>query len=163
MHVGQHATVERHHVAEAGIVDLEAADDVRLAALENLDDAAFSPLVGTAFHSRDDPIAVHRFGKIRGCDVDVAGVSVLRHDKAEAAGVGGQSPDDEIHLLGQSEAIAANLQQIARRDECLELSLEAGAFFARHAQYLHQLASGGRMMDRLTNAVEEILIATQRE
>ena len=43
VHVGQHATVERHDVAEAGGVDLEAADDAALAALENLDDAAFEP------------------------------------------------------------------------------------------------------------------------
>ena len=38
---------------------------------------------------------------------------MLGDDEAEAAGIGREPPDDEIHLLGQAEAVAANLQQLA--------------------------------------------------
>ena len=89
--VGQHAAVERHDVAETGIVDLEAADDGLLAALEDADDASLEPLLGLALDARHDAVAVHRLGQVRRRDVDVlalARLGVLGHDEAEAAGIG---------------------------------------------------------------------------
>ena len=77
--------------------------------------------------------------------------------KPKPAGVGREPADDEIHLLGQAEAVAANLQQIARGHERLQLTLEGGALLARHAQQLDQLACGRGVMDRLANAVKKIV------
>ena len=79
-----------------------------------------------------------------------------RDDEAEAARIGGELPDDEIHLLGQTEPIAADLQQIAGGDKRLQLALEGGALLARYAKQLCQLARGGRVMDRLANALEQV-------
>ena len=118
MHVGEHAPIERHDVAEAGVVGLEAADERRLAALEDPDDAPFEPLLGLPLDARDDAIAVHRLGQVGGRDVDVllvAASTVLGHDEAEAGRIGREPADDEVHLLGQAEAVAANLQQLAGR------------------------------------------------
>ena len=83
MHVGEHATVERRDVTEAGVVHLEAPDDVGLTALENLDDAAFDALLRAPLDARDDPIAVHRLGQIGRGDVDVTTLTVLGHDEPE--------------------------------------------------------------------------------
>ena len=120
-----------------------------------------SALLCAALDASHDAIAMHGLGQVRGGNVNVI-VSLLGDDKAKAARIGGELPDDEIHLLGQTEPIAADLQQIARGDHALQLTLEAGALFARYAKQLYQLPRGGRVMDRLANALEQILIATQR-
>ena len=86
-------------------------------------------------------------------------VGLLGHDEAEPAGVRREPPDDEVHLLGQAEAIAADLQQFAGGDQRLQLPLEAGALLAGHAQHLHQLARGGGMMDVLANLSSKKIVS----
>ena len=62
-------------------------------------------------------------------DVDVLAVlpvrRVLRHHEAEAAGIRGQTADDEVHLVGQAKAIAANLEELAGRDQRFSWRLNA--------------------------------------
>jgi hypothetical protein len=72
-------------------------------------------------------------------------------------------PTNQIHLLGQTESIATNLQELAGGRQVFELALERRPLLARDAQELNDLASGGRVMDRLANALKEIVSATQRE
>jgi hypothetical protein len=88
---------------------------------------------------------------------------MLRDDETEPPRIRGEPPDDEIHFLGKTEPVATDLKQIARGDHALQLPLEAGTLFAGHAKQLYQLARSGRVMDRLTNALEKILITPQRE
>src|ERR1041385_3094540 len=141
MHIGQHATIERDHVAEATLVLLVPTDDRVLTAFENPDDAAFRSLVCVAFDARDDAIAVHGFGEIGGGDVDVAPLALdgmLRHDEAEAARIGVHPADDEIHLFRYAEAVAADLKQVTAAGERFELSLETRALLAGHTQDLRE-------------------------
>ena len=105
---------------------------------------------------------MHRLGQVGRGDVDVSN-AVLRDDEAEPARIRGEPPDNEIHFLGQTKPVATDLKQIARGDHALQLPLEAGTLLAGHAQHLYQLARSGRVMDRLPNALEKILITPQRE
>ena len=109
-----------------------------------------SALSVSPLDARHDAVAVHRLGEIRGGDVDVLPLAarVLGDDESETAGIRGEPADDEVHLLGQAEAVAANLQQLAGVTERLQLALEGGALLARHAQDLRELAGGGGMMNR---------------
>ena len=84
----------------------------------------------------------------------LAGLGVLGHDEAEAGRVGLQPADDEVHLLRQAEAVAADLQQLAVGDERLQLALERGALLARHAEHLRELARGGGVMHLFPDADE---------
>ncbi len=86
----------------------------------------------------------------------LAGLRVLGHDEAESAGIGLQPPDDQVHLLRQAEPVAADLQQLAVGDERLQVTLERGALFARHAQQLRQLARGGGMVNVFSNEAEDV-------
>jgi hypothetical protein len=70
---------------------------------------------------------VHGFGEVGGGNVDVLSFAVGRvfgHDKTKAAGIGLQPADDEVHLLWQPEAVAADLQQLAAGHQRFQLSLE---------------------------------------
>ena len=62
-----------------------------------------------------------------------------------------QSPDDEVHLFGQSVSIAADLEEFTGSDERLQLSPESCALIARYAQHPHQIPHGCRMMGMLAN------------
>ena len=116
--VHQHAPIERHDVAHAVLVAVVAADDPRVAALEDADDAPFD---AAAFldplDARDDAVAVHRLVQVRSRDVDVAAAveRPLGDDEAVAAGMRLQPADVQVHLFGQAEALAANLDEIAGR------------------------------------------------
>ena len=133
---------------------------------EGVGDSQFEAARGVAVDSAGNVYVAdtnnHTIRKITFFGV-VTTLAVLGYDETEPTRVGGEPPDDEIHLLGQAEAVATNLQQIARRHERLQLTLEGGALLARHAKHLHQLACGRGVMNRLANAVKKVLIATQRE
>ena len=82
---------------------------------------------------------------------------VLGHHESKTTGIGLQATDDEIHLLGQPESVAADLQEHAVADECLQLTLEAAALVARHAEELRKLACVGRMMNFVANESENVV------
>ena len=99
-----------------------------LRALEDADDAAFgAAAVLDALDAHDDAVAVHRLVQVRRrrcrcrrrASSGRSGV-----DEAVAGRVRLQPADVQIHLLGQAEAVAADLDQLARRDERLEVPLE---------------------------------------
>jgi hypothetical protein len=83
-------------------------------------------------------------------------VDGLGGNKPIAGRVDREPSNHEVHLLGQTEAIAADPQQIAGLDEVLELALERRHVFARNAKRARQLASRGRMMDVLANQTKKI-------
>jgi hypothetical protein len=68
-----------------------------------------------------------------------------------------QPADVEIHLLGQAEAMAPNLNQVARGEQGLDMALERSAFVARNFENLQQLAHGGRMMHALAHEREDVV------
>jgi hypothetical protein len=71
---------------------------------------------------------------------------LIRNHKPESTRVRRETADDEVHLLGQSVSIAANLKEVAGGDQCLQPASEAGALVARYAQHPHQIPHRGRMM-----------------
>src|SRR5262245_29825077 len=177
--------IERHDVTEIRRVSLESADDLFLPSLENPNDSSFGTSFGAALDSRDDTVTVHGVHQVSGRDVDVLllvdgpasrfcgglGMSFLRrpphgvlgHHESKATGTGLQATDDQIHLLGQSESVPADLQEHAVAYECLQLTLEAAALFARHAEKLCQLARVGRVMDLVTNQSENFVAGKHGE
>ena len=94
--------------------------DRRVSAFEDPDDPPFDAAAFLhALDARDDAVAVHRFVEMRTGDVDVAaGVELtLGRDEAVAGRMRLQPADVEVHLLGQSESLASNLNEIAGRNE----------------------------------------------
>ena len=73
------------------------------------------------------------------------------NDEAESGRVRLQPPDDEIHLVGQADAAAFRLDELARRDERLQETPERHAFFLRNLERLDELSRRGRMRDLLTH------------
>ena len=97
---------------------------------------------------------MHRFVEVRAGDVDVAAGRLERplgHDEAVAGRVRLQAADVEIHLLGQAEALPADLDEIAGADERLEVALERGALVARDLEELQELAHAGGMVHPLAH------------
>ena len=113
-----------------------------------------------ALDARDDAVAVHRLVQVRARDVDVAGARLERplgDDEAVAGRVRLQPADVQVHLLGQAEAVAADLDQIARRHERRDVAFERRAFVARNFEHLQQLAHGGRMVHPLAHQREHLV------
>ena len=171
MHVGDNAPIERHDVAETSVARFIASDDGGVSTIEYADDAPLDTAIGATLDSRDNPIAVHRLVDLRRGNVNVlslassavavmrapSGVEGLGGNEPIAGGVDREPADHEVHLFGQTEAIAADPQQIARRDEVLELAFERRHFFARNTKRACQFASRGRMMDVLANQTKKIV------
>ncbi len=115
----------------------------------------FGAPLRAAFDTDDDTIAVHRFGEIGRGDVDIRALSVrvglIGNDKAEPTRVRRESSDHEVHLVRQSVAIAADLEEFTGSDERLQLSPESGAFVARYTQHPHQVPHSRGMMGMLAN------------
>src|SRR4029453_2577677 len=100
--IGKNGRGERPHVSEPWIIHLEPADDVRLAALQNFDNAAFGPLVSVPLDPSDHSVSVHRLDEVRGGDEDVPAIvsdGLLRDHESEPTNVRGQPSYNEIHLL----------------------------------------------------------------
>ena len=117
VHIGHDAAIERLHEPEARVVDVEAADDRRIAALEDADDAPFEPVLGRpALDAREHAIAVHRFLDVGRRHVHVGRVAagLVGNDEAEAGRVHLKAADDEIHLVGQADAAALGLARARR-------------------------------------------------
>ena len=58
--VGEDTPIEGHHVPEAGIINLEAAYERAVCALQDADDAALGAIAALMFEPRDDTVAVER-------------------------------------------------------------------------------------------------------
>ena len=158
--VHQDPPVERYDVAHSRIAAIVSADDPFVAALEDSDDASFgaAALLDT-LDANDDAVTVHRFVQMGTGDVDVAaGVErPLRGDKAVAGLMRLQAADIEIHLLGQPEPMATNLDEIARGHQRLDVALERGPLVARHLENLKKLPHGCGMMHAVTHEREHLI------
>ncbi len=138
--VHQHAAIEGHDVAHPVFVAVVAADDPFVGALENPDDPPFgATAVLDALDPDDDAVAVHRVVEVSVADVDVAAAGVerpLRGDEAVARRMRLQPADIEVHFFGQAEALPANMNEVARRDERLDMTLERRLVVLRHFENL---------------------------
>ena len=97
----------------------------------------FSFEVVIANNARDDAIAVHGFGQIRGSNIDVAAllagrIRVFGHHESKTRGIRLQPANHQIHLLGNTKTIAANLQERSIADERSKLALEMCALVTWH-------------------------------
>src|SRR5262245_15014669 len=91
--------------------------------------------------------------------VDVAaGVErTLRRDEPKAARMRLQPADVEVHFFRQAEAVAADLNEIARCDERLDVSFERRPVVARHFENLQQLAHASGMVYALPHQRENLI------
>ena len=107
---------------------------------------------------------MHRLCKVRRGDVDVPALrlqpsagtrgrigraiaGMFGDDEAVSGRIGLEPPDDEVHLFGKAETVAAHLNERAVGNERLQLALEAVALLAPDAKGLCEVARGGRMVD----------------
>ena len=126
-------------------VDVEAADDRGVAALEDADDAPLEPVLDRpALDAREHAIAVHRLLDVGGRHVHVGRVAagLVGNDEAEAGRVHLQTADDEVHLVGQPDAAAFGLDELAGRDERFQEAAECRAFFVRNLERLRSARAG---------------------
>ena len=131
-------------------VEVEPADDRGVAALEDADDAALEPVLDRpTLDAREHAVAVHRFLDVAGRNVDVGRVAagLVGNDEAEAGRVRLQAADDEVHLVGQPDAAAFGLHELARRDERFQKAAERRAFFLRNLESFDELARRRGMRD----------------
>ena len=129
-------------------------------ALEDPDDPALEPAAFLdALDPDDDAVAVHRLVQMRPRDVDVAAVleRPLRRHESVPRRVRLQPADVQIHLLGQTEALAANLDQLAGGDQGIDVPLEGRAFVARNLEQLEQLTDAGGMVHPLAHQRENVV------
>jgi hypothetical protein len=97
---------------------------------------------------------------MRAGDVDIAGARIERpvwRHEAVAARMRLQAADIQVHLFGQTEPVAANLDEVARGDKGFDLALERRAFVARNFENLQQLAHGGRVVHSLAHQREHLI------
>jgi len=133
LHVGQHPAIERDHVADASVVRLVAANERAVTALEDPDDPPFRAIAALVLDPRDDTVSMEGFLDVRGRDVEILIAGAIRHDEAVAGRVHLQSPDDDVHAIGEAEAVAPDLEQFAFRDEGLQQPAKRRAVLARHS------------------------------
>ena len=81
----------------------------------------------------------------------------FRLDESKAARVGRDAADDEIHPVGQTETVPANLDESARGHERPQPALERRAFLARDAKDLQQFLDGGGVIDPVADEPEHFL------
>ena len=159
--VHQHAPIERHDVAHAVVVAVVAADERRVGALEDADDAPFgAAAVLDPLDADDDAVAVHRLVEVRcrRCRCRRRRIErPLGHDEAVAGRMRLQAADVEVHLFGQAEALPANLNEIAGGDERLDVALERRALVLGHLEQLQELAHGGGVVHPLAHQREDVI------
>jgi hypothetical protein len=150
----EHAAVEGHDVAAKAAVLLVAAHDPLQPALEHADDPALRALGGHALHAGHHPVAVQGLLQVDGGDVDVALAfpAPLGHHEPVAGGVAGEPAHDEVHLRGQADPRAPDLDQLPVLDEPSQDALQLAAAGGIEGQALHQLAHG----DGLSFLAEQI-------
>ena len=78
------------------------------------------------------------------------------YHEAEAGRIDLQPPDHEVHLVGQPQAVAAHLDEIARGEQRFQMAGEGGALFAR------RLAWGEAAPQRLGRRLGELPVCFRR-
>src|SRR4029453_19615914 len=80
----------------------------------------------------------------------------LGRDEAVAGGMGLEPADIEVHLFGQAESMASNLDEIAGRDERLDVTFERRPVVAGNFEPLQKLAAAGGMVNALPHQREDL-------
>jgi hypothetical protein len=96
---------------------------------------------------------------MRAGHVDVAArvERTLGDDEAVAGGMGLEAADEEVHLFGQAEPMASNLDEIAGGDERLDVTFERRPVVAGNFEDLQQLAHAGGMVNALPHQREDLI------
>ncbi len=131
--------VERHDEAHPALVDVETPDGCRRTPFQDAKDSALRATVRDTLDAGDHAIAVHGLVQIAAGNVDVAGDVLNRavgHDETEPARIGRDPSDHQVHQVGYAVAVAARLDQGARRDQVFQEALERRPLLARHLQPL---------------------------
>ena len=81
----------------------------------------------------------------------------LGRDEAVAGRMRLQAADVEVHLFGQAETVAANLNELAGGDERFDMPLERRAVVLRDFEHLEELAHGGGMVHALPHEREHLI------
>ena len=159
VHVDEQPAVERHDEGPAGLVDVIPADDARRPAFEDPQDASFGPIsVPAVLDAHDDAIAVYGLVEARAGHEDARRtITRFRLDERKAARVGRHAADDEIHQIGEPEAVTADFDEGAACDERSQVALEAGSIFLGQSKQSQQFFDGGRMIDALADRSENVL------
>ena len=112
-----------------------------------------------AFDAHDNAVAVHRFVEERTGNVDVAaGVErPFGRDESIAGWMRLQPADIQIHLFGQTESMAAELNELARGDQRFDVALERRAVVARNLEQLKEFPHGSGMVDTLAHQREHLI------
>ena len=72
--------------------------------------------------------------------------------------MGHDPPDDQVHPVGQAEAVAAGLDELAALDQVLQQPLEGGALVPGYLQALLQFSRGRRVVHLLSDQLQELLV-----
>ena len=106
-------------MAAEGPVDLEAAHDALVGALEDADDPALGPLCRVALETGHDAVAVEGFADIRCRHVEVglAFAPDLGHHEAVAGRAAREPAHDEVHAVRQPDVGTADLDEQPVGDE----------------------------------------------
>ena len=67
-----------------------------------------------------------------------------------------QPADDEVHAVGEAEAVAADLDQVAALDERLQVPPHGRAVLARDAEQLQQLFRSRGMLHAFADLGEQL-------
>ncbi len=165
LHIHDEPPIERHDEPVARVIHVVAADDALGPALEHADDAPFgAAAVAPMLDAHDDAVAVHGLVEIVARDEDALGRvgrigrARLGIDKRKSARIRGHSPDDEIHPIGQTEPLAADLdERTGLRQAIAQRALERGPFVARDAKAVKEFFDRGWMIDPVANERENFV------
>ena len=78
----------------------------------------------------------------------------LRVDEREAARIGRDAADDEVHPVRQAEPVAANLDELAGGDQGAEPPLERRPLLARNLEELQEFLGRRRMIHPVADQLE---------
>ena len=159
LHVREQPLVERHDEAQARVVEIEAPDDGRVRPLEDPDHPPFHAVGLLALDAQHHAIAVQRLLQVGGGHVDIGlriAAAGVGRDEPEPARVRLQAADHEVHAVGQAEAVAPNLDQVATLDEQLEVPPYRGTVLTRDAQQLQQLFGRGGVVHAVAELSEQL-------
>ena len=134
--------IERTHERRARPLQTELPDEGRVAALDNLDHAAFGPPVRSrALDADDHAVAVHRPSAQRLRYEDIGGaIRVLGRHEREAAGVALEPASHLVNSLRERKLIAAHDHELAARDQRPELAPERRARGLWHVQQAREFS-----------------------
>ena len=140
---------------------IEPADDRRGPALEDPEDASFGSAVGDPLDARDHAVAVHGLIQVAAGDEDVAGHSferAVRHDEAKPARVCHHASDDQVHPVGQAEAVAPRLDEDRRARRGPSAAASARSLLARYLEPLEELPRRRGMVDFFPNQLQQLFV-----